>query len=366
MKKIISSLVLSSAMISFAQTYNWGAGEGTLTLDSALTEVKLITIGKPNDTAATGSYNTINGAEIKFASSTNSSSLTSYTDVTFNNKVTFKNGANWWDHAITTGYADAGKTTTITFTDLHFDSNGKGGSAGLDFFDGNTGKGGVVHYKVGGTSSFSGGIITRNNVVLELCRTDGQQVLTGGTFSVQDGSKFVMGAANSVATTNWQTRTGVNAAGTHLGGIIDMNGFDFSLASMDLRNDGGHAEAGVQQIFEFGGEKGVSQTLTMTGTFNFATKITNDVQKEACVITISGYESGIDHIYFAKDYTKDAITSDLIQFDFGGEDYELIVKEISAGKFEYIATVIPEPSTYAMILGALAIAFVFMRRQTRK
>ena len=44
----------------------------------------------------------------------------------------------------------------------------------------------------------------------------------------------------------------------------------------------------------------------------------------------------------------------------------IVVKEISAGKFEYIATVIPEPSTYAMILGALAIAFVFMRRQTRK
>ncbi len=356
--------MLSSAMISFAQTYNWGAGEGTLTLDSALTEVELITIGKPNDSSATGAYNTVSGAEIKFASSLNKSSLDVYTDVTFNNKLTFKNGANWWDHAIMSGYAQAGATTTVTFTDLHFDSNGKGGSAGLDFFNGD-GKG-TIHYKVGGTSSFSGGIITKGNVILELCRTDGKQVLTGGTFSMQDGSKYIMGAANSVASANWQTRTGVNAAGTHLGGTIDMNGFDFSLASMDLRNDGGHAEAGVQQIFEFGGEKGVSQTLTMTGTFNFATKITNDVQKEACVVTISGYESGIDHIYFAKDYTKDAITSDLIQFDFDGQDYELVVKEISSGKFEYIATVIPEPSTYAMILGALAIAFVFMRRQTRK
>ena len=356
--------MLSSAMISFAQTYNWGAGDGTLTLDSALTEVELITIGKPDDASATGAYNTVTGEEIKFASSTGVASLSVYTDVTFNNKVTFKNGAEWWIHAIISGFAQAGATTTVTFTDLHFDSNGKGGSAGLDFVNGD-GKG-TIHYKVGGTSSFSGGIITKGNVILELCRTDGEQVLTGGTFSMQDGSKYVMGAANSVASTSWQTRTGVNAAGTHLGGIIDMNGFDFSLVGMALRNEGKHAEAGVQQIFEFGGEKGVSQTLLMTGTFDFSTNIINDVQKEACVITIRGYESGIDHVYFAKDYTKDAITSDLIQFDFDGQDYELVVKEISAGKFEYIATVIPEPSTYAMILGALAIAFAFMRRQTRK
>ena len=89
MKKLLSSLILSSAMISFAQTYNWGAGDGTLTLDSALTDVTLITIGKPNDSSATGAYNTVSGAEIKFASSLNKSSLNVYTDVTFNNKLTF-------------------------------------------------------------------------------------------------------------------------------------------------------------------------------------------------------------------------------------------------------------------------------------
>ena len=367
-KHILTQMFVVAALTASAQNYNWGSGSDTLQLDSSLNNVATITIGKPNDTSATGAYNTVDGSSITFGVAVSGTShLTTYASIDFKNKVTFTNGPNWWTRSEVRGFASEGQTTKITFQDFKFNSNGQGNNAGVNFYNGDTNKGTVI-VSLLGSSNLTGGTLLYGNVIVELGATSGIAFgdgKTDTTFGLRDGNTLRLLAANQFSqTSRIASRITTTAEGTHLGGIVEMGGFDLTFRNLEFRHESTNKNLlGIEQIFDFGGNAGVSQSLTITADFAFANLALGDDQKALCRLTIKGYESGVDHLYLAKDYTTDSALKNLVQFDFGGLDYDLVVKEISTGKFEYIATVIPEPSTYAIIFGAIALGFVAYRRR---
>ena len=123
---------------------------------------------------------------------------------------------------------------------------------------------------------------------------------------------------------------------------------------------------------DFGDEKNTANTLKLHDSFSVL--FTDYTTSEAPIFDpttseflIKNFEQGKDQ-FLVKNKISDDVLSAVYFEGLGtkGVDYEVVQNQLANGFWSLSYNAIPEPSTYAGILGALAIAFAFMRRQPRK
>ena len=153
------------------------------------------------------------------------------------------------------------------------------------------------------------------------------------------------------------------------GKIFVTNGATFTIDMFDGNNGGSSNDA----YFFFGfGDENTAETFKFTSTDNLYS-ITNTINKRNDIVVFQDFCFG-DTLMTRENLLADDTIKDSLLVEQDGVvstfkslvDAGLINVDTTANEGFYTYTMIPEPSTYAGILGALAIAFAFMRRQTRK
>ena len=133
-------------------------------------------------------------------------------------------------------------------------------------------------------------------------------------------------------------------------GTIKLNGHSLMCSNVDFNRSAGTAIQGGTILVDMSNGDG---TFINNGATGLST----------------AYETGIDFINFDSDdqiLFKTALTDSLLKTisinGLSGEN--ILMEEVMIGKDKYYSYyVIPEPSTYAMIFGALALGFVAYRRR---
>ena len=158
-----------------------------------------------------------------------------------------------------------------------------------------------------------------------------------------------------------------------------QSGTALSAGLIDLNNTS--QEAGMLRVWmaldsnsckfdlDFGDEKNTANTLKLHDSFLVA--ITDYNTPEAPIFDpttskflIKNFEQGKDQ-FLVKNKISDEVLS-AVYFDGAGTkgvDYEVVQTQLSDGFWSLTYNAIPEPSTYAMIFGAIALGFVAYRRR---
>ncbi len=153
------------------------------------------------------------------------------------------------------------------------------------------------------------------------------------------------------------------------GKIFVTNGATFTIGMFDGNN--GSASKNAYFFFGFGDEH-TAETFKFTSTGSTYT-ISNTIKVRGDTVVFQDFCFG-DTLITRENLLVDDTIKDSLLVEQDGVvstfkslvDAGLINVDTTANEGFYTYTMIPEPSTYAGILGALAIAFAFMRRQPRK
>ena len=134
--------------------------------------------------------------------------------------------------------------------------------------------------------------------------------------------------------------------------VLNMNGHD--LVTGNYINNGGDLTPNINVFFGDDADADGYVNFIVNGGYNIPAKYTSST------ITFHDFDYGEDRFISQKE-----LPTNLSLIFKGYEDKEIICEKLTSGEYKgyYSYYVIPEPSTYAMIFGALALGFVAYRRR---
>lgn len=133
--------------------------------------------------------------------------------------------------------------------------------------------------------------------------------------------------------------------------VLNMNGHDY--ITKDYINNGGDLTPNLNVYFGDEADGDGAVNFVISAAYNVNAKYTS-------TITFHDFDFGEDNFI-----VKNKIPTALSLVFKGYEDKEIICEQLTSGEYAgyYSYYVIPEPSTYAMIFGAMALGFVAYRRR---
>lgn len=153
-----------------------------------------------------------------------------------------------------------------------------------------------------------------------------------------------------------------------ISGIFDLNGHSTRVGRISIDNQSTTKVKNLAYI-DMGSASGAN-TFHMKDIYFTPSFIVNMDLDESAII-IQNYELGVDHVYSDERLSSIAVgttgysSMDFLVFEgFSLDDYYILENyEDSVGAWEYIPTLIPEPSAFAAFIGILALAFAVCRKK---
>ena len=343
MKNIIKTLSISAFALATSQAFAdtqiidektylvYNNASTNVNLDSALSEVY-----------ANG-YAGLTGGELKYefnATLKTFSILNATDDVTIKNTLNFSfTGDNWGGRSFVQFDIAAGKT--LTLEDVYVSYTQTLNNSRLVFM------GADANNRSNAALTFRNNSMASSSLVMKHVNVSyTNESLSTGIVMFWDSATLSMGGKLT------SVQTFVSPTGAVDDVELKMNGHDYITNS--YINNGGYLTPNLNVYF--------GDSASEDDFVDFVVKVNYDVNAKytSSTITFHDFEYG-ETRYISK--TK--LPTNLSLIFKGYEGQEIICEQISGGEYNgyYSYYVIPEPSTYAMILGAIALGFVAYRRR---
>ncbi len=208
---------------------------------------------------------------------------------------------------------------------------------------------------VDSSSSFKTSELILGAMNLTLKSSTNTEVYATGYMHFYFGSTLKLGTNVKIGTLAARSAT-TETTDRNIGSIF-VNGKTFTCAGIYFNPDG-YANIGDFTV-DMG--KDLASTFVCNGAISFRDGSGVTTSAEDYDLIFTNFEYGKDQILF-KSKLSDSVVSMFLINGASGDD--ILCKEVTYNKETYYSYyVIPEPSTYAMIFGALALGFVAYRRR---